>query len=75
MDTYLRDTQTLLTLSYTSLLRHFAAGGLVMELLSFDTTCAVIICTRCQHALIPSGIAAHLKTTHSVSRGRLVQVF
>lgn len=35
-----------------------------MEVLAFEPRWPVLICTRCQHALVPTGIGAHLKTAH-----------
>lgn len=35
-----------------------------MDFLIFNSTFQVLICTRCQYALVPSAIAAHLGFLH-----------
>jgi hypothetical protein len=40
------------------------SASLAMDFLHFDTTFSVMICTRCQYALVPGTLAAHLGTLH-----------
>jgi hypothetical protein len=46
-----------------------------MDFLNFDTTFHVLICTQCQHALVPGTLVAHLGSLHKVevTKGRCVE--
>ena len=41
-----------------------------MDFLSFNSQFRVLICTRCQYALVPTALAAHLKAAHKAELTR-----